>query len=226
MTCIAITRGGFGSILRFENEDVAFLHPVVQYGDAIIRKSDDLPDLYNRIEWHRLMTLAGYENKLLVEGMVHLSVLEIKAAKEQSSRQIWDLLERKAVEPPSDLAGITAMVVADRRAVDLKEQKKMTAETTEQTVAKKSTGDFDPNSIIHFGTPDAKEGEPAPAAWGPTNCPYRADSKRSGRWAKLRHGMTVQEAVENGQSVKNISDMTQRGFIKLVPVAAQHKNAA
>lgn len=217
MTCIAVTRGGFGTILRFESDRVAFVHPVVQYGDAIIREASDLPDLYNRIEWPKLMRLAGVTNQLLLDAIDHLSLIEERAARVDSSPRIWGALMALAKDPPDTLPDIAAMVAADRTFTDKKENPRMAIENTNEAekVTRKSTGDFAPDTVIHYGAD--KEGVP----WSAERSPYKLDSKRSERWAKVRDGMTVQEVVDAGLPASKIGDMVERGFITLHPVAAQ-----
>ena len=220
MVCLAITRQGFGDVYVFENDREAYFHPIVQYGDAIIRHHEDLPELYNRLEWIKLMRIAGYENQLLEESMVLLSGIEQQGARVRSARTIWDFLVRKAKSPPNDIETVCAVIQQDRAATDLpQKENKMDAETDTQPRLR-DTGEFDANSLIHYGKD--KEGN----AWSADNCPYLANSKRSVRWSKLREGMTVQQALENGQSLKNLRDMTERGFIVIAPASADKKHAA
>jgi hypothetical protein len=226
MTTLAITRGGFGIVLRFPDDRSAYLHPVVQYGDAIARDPEALMDCYNRIEWPKIMRMAQYENQLLVDALDHLSPVEERAARANSCDELFRRLLMRAVDPPAlpeslsseeelrqSYARIFAMVAKDRVSQDKELRQQMAAENTTDEVKTPNTGEFAADTKIHFGKD--KDGK----AWGPSHSPYKPDSKRSARWAKIKRGMTILQALENGQSLKNIRDMTERGFITLHPVA-------
>jgi hypothetical protein len=215
MVCVAVTRGGFGAIFKFESERDAFFHPVVQYGDAIIQGPDDLLKLYNRLEWTRLMSAAGYQNQILQEAMIHLGVTEGRLARAKSAPDIWRLLCERAKDPPNTLGEIVDIVRADRTASDQpKETKRMSeAQTTEttKTPASPRTGNVDPTASINFGVD--KEGKP----YGAENLPYRADSNRAGRFLKLQPGMTAADAVKAGIPARYLEVMHEKGFIVLNP---------
>lgn len=206
---IAITGAGFGEILKFETYDDAFLHPVVQYGDAIARSAEELPDLYNRYEWRKLMKLAGVEDKLVEDALDTLSIVEERAVRVGMSEKIWRMLGGKAQDPPADIAGIFAMVARDRRP----QEKKMAAETTSDTPAAKSTGEYAPDTKLRYGV-DA-EGK----KWSAQHCPFREGSNRATRWVKFKNNCTVEWLLNNGFTLKNLDDMVTRGFVTVHPKA-------
>jgi hypothetical protein len=223
MVCIAVTRGGFGAILKFQSERDAFLHPVVQYGDAIIESPDDLLRLYNRLEWTKLMRAAGYQNQILQEAMVHLGVTEARLARDKSAPDIWRLLCERATDPPDTLGEILDIVKADRTALNngRKETRSMSeAGTTNETTSTPRTGNVDPTASINFGAD--KEGRP----YGAENLPYRADSNRAGRFLKLKQGMTATEAVKAGVAARYLEAMHDKGFIVLNPPPPPRPEAA
>jgi hypothetical protein len=225
MTTLAITRGGFGTVLRFPDDRSAYLHPVVQYGDAIARDPEALMDCYNRIEWPKIMRVAQYENQLLVDALDHLSPVEERAARANSCGELFRRLLMRAVDPPAlpenlssveelrhSYARIFAMVAADRVSQDKELRQQMAAENTEDIAKTPKTGNLNPTTKLHFGRD--KEGK----AWGPDHCPYKPDSKRSARWALVKKGMTVLQAVEAGLPARYIEDMVEREFLVLHPV--------
>lgn len=239
MNCIAITRGGFGSVLLFESAEEAFLHPVVQYGDAIVPSAEDLPELYNKTEWVRLMRLAGVDDRLAEDALVYLSPLEERSLRRRMSEKIWTRLTERAIPPPSDIETIQDMISRDRSEVDrrtgvsvqtatdaapkpITKKAQKEAERAERAAAKAAapaapaksepkpdTGDFNPATKIRFGKD--KEGK----SYSATHMPYRADSNRAGRWATLKNGITVKKVVEAGLRPRHLADMVERGFITL-----------
>lgn len=221
MTCVVVTRGGWGSVLKFENRSLAFVHPVVQYGDAFVEDPESVALQYNRLEWNRLALLANVPSAVR-DDLLSIPRREADAWRAQTAARIYTALVNMASPPPSSVETISAMVATDRT----HKEKRMTVETTadidEAPVKEKitrKTYDFHKESIIHFGVrPDTKdaEGNVVPGTpYSTDSGPYRAESKREKRWKELRDGMTVEEAMKGLTTGKNINDMRNRGFIVL-----------
>jgi hypothetical protein len=190
MPYYVITRQGWGTVLVFDDARSANLHPVTQYGDAVIGSIVDLLDQYNRKEWRRLCKLVGYS------GGQDLEVLDrtIRPAEERLVRsrmapRIMELLGEVAKPPPDDLPGILAMVASDRTPVE--NNSMSDASTTETDAAKppRSYGGFRADQVVQLGK-DAN-GNP----YGPDNNPYKPGSNRAVRFSGISNGMTVEQVI-------------------------------
>ena len=233
MTCVAITRGGFGTAWVFKTRTAAFLHPIVQYGDALLCGPGDMVAQYNTIEWNNLRYLLGLPPALMT-GLPPRGVRELKAAQAPG---MWDALLRLAVGPPSDLQRICDIVAKDRSMGPTMAKKKEGAPA--DAVANEATGLTNEAKTSNLPTPvRGPKGTPQDAVitlgtdaqgnkYGPDNNPKKPGSKTHGRFASYYDGMTIAQALEAGLTTADLVYDRDKGFVSFsggtiaaVPAAA------
>lgn len=231
MTYIAITCGGNGDLWMFETRTSAFLHPLVQYGDAMLGGPGDVLDSYNRLEWAAIADRAGVrigasDTALLLRG----THVEAEAIRRRTAFLVWDGLVARAVPHPTESDRICEIVSRDRRRGVHPVSKKMQATpesvtdapTTENAeaatpVAKKEKVAAGPrapkgtelNSVIRFR--QDKNG----VAYGPDNNPKRPGTAGHQRFALYVDGMTVSEALAAGIWGADVAWDIEHGFISV-----------
>jgi hypothetical protein len=237
VVCVAILGEGWTDVLKFFTEREAFLHPVVQYGDALICGADDVSALYNRAERPRLLAKLGLPPA-------------------SADGAAWRLLQQVAAVPPEDYTTVRAMVVRNR--LSLRKAKKMSVEDTENMVAaeqeeKRKRGGrrrAKPEAAQEAGqeasaqTEEGGEGEvnrAAPRAprapmpentvlryaedpegrpWSPNHMPCRTGTARYEKFSRFTDGMTVGELRAKNIPHALIHAYVDRGWIRpegLVP---------
>jgi hypothetical protein len=218
VVCVAVTRGGFGDVWLFKSRTEAFLHPLVQYGDAILTGSDSVRDQYNQLEWNMLRRLAG-----LSQVAMGQAPKAWRAMAEEQAPYIFDALVTRAHTVPTDPAEICRVVTWDRR-LGTVAKKKDTApvETTTEAPAAdaaaktsnlpapvKGPKGVPQDAIIAFGT--NKEG----VAYGPegTANPKKEGSKTRTRFAMYTEGMTIKQALDAGITTADLVYDKDHGFI-------------
>jgi hypothetical protein len=239
VVCVAILGEGWTEVLRFSTVREAFLHPIVQYGDALICGADDVSAQYNGLERPRLLAKLG-----------------IPPASTDGTA--WRLLQQVAEQPPEDYATVRAMVARNR----LKLRKvKMSVENTEdmaneeQQKTKRARGSRTKNTAQdaaeqRVGEPDGAEEAatavdaaprqpPRPArapmpdntvlrysqdsegrSWSPDHMPCRPGTARYEKFSRFTDGMTVGELRAKNIPHSLIHAYVDRGWIRtegLVP---------
>lgn len=204
MTCVAITRGGYGEAWLFESHEEADLHPLIQYGDAIISDPKKVLSEYNSLDVHKLLDIIG--NDELKE--TYLDELNSSWMIPPSLGRVFQELVRIASPVLTDPVDICNLVRKDRT-LYLKERLEMAkAKKTDPKTAPdkgksatpkgKGTGDFGEKDTIHFlADGDGKK-------YGPKNNPEREDSKRAERFLLYKDGMTVQAFVKAGGAIRDL----------------------
>lgn len=200
MVAIAVTRNGKGEFWRFENRSEADLHPLVQYGDAILDGSLDILSNYTLRELPEFFDRAGLEPTRLEDLQRAAGGLErkMRAGLENLAEDAWARLLERATEPPTDSSEICKLVREDRIATLNTSRKETTMTDTAAAPAdtKKKGGrtpkasKFGDEAVITLGSD--KEGK----KYGPDNNPKRG--KAADRFAKYADGMTVKQAKEAG----------------------------
>jgi hypothetical protein len=126
---IVVTRNGMGDWLLFDTFEDADSHPLVQYGDVIMSRHEDILTQWTRLELPSLMEI------LELEGMPidRETIL-------RNSAKIWARMAARAARPPEDPAEICAMVRRDRE-LSKKERVRMnaTADTAPKADKKKAS---------------------------------------------------------------------------------------
>lgn len=216
MVCVAITRGGLGDVWLFDTRTAAYLHPLVQYGDALLTTASDVVSQYNKLEWQSLRALAG-----LPLAILPTTPREWQMFAEFQADHILDSLTKRAVRPSSDPQQICDTVSRDRRLGTIMAKKKDTAPADATTTAAASTetkvagqvrgpkgvpGD----AVVQMGT------DTAGAKYGPDNNPKKVGSKTHGRFAGYVEGMTVTEALATGLTTADLVYDAAHGFVSFV----------
>jgi hypothetical protein len=215
LTCVAITRGGVGSLWKFRSVIDADTHPLVQVGDAILSSEDDMMSTF------RLPELADLAARL---DSPHLATA-IRSWTGQVARQdhlhyvqkLWALVQRQASPPPGDPAEIVRLIRQDRTETrstgvtvrlhpSARSQHNMTEEAT-KTRPPAREPKIATTGVITFG----KNAEGV--EYGVENNPKRAGSAANERFARYKAGMTVAEAIEAGVTRADINWDVKQGFI-------------
>ena len=219
MVCVAVTRGGFGDVWLFDSRTEAFLHPIVQYGDALLLGPEDLVYQYNWLEWNNLRRLAGME-PLPPADLTRRQHLAISG---QQSGRIFEALLARASRPPSDPQQTCDIVSRDRRLGTMAKKKEdapkppagtvRVAPTPKDGDAVSPVGVRGPkgvplDAVIHMG--HNKDGVP----FGPDNNPKKPGSKTHGRFALYVQDMTIEQAIAAGIPTADLVYDRDHGFIK------------
>lgn len=220
MTCLAVTRGGHGDVWLFDTRTVAYLHPLVQYGDALVQGPTDIVHQYNRLDWNTLRSVAGLPPAQLPD-----TPREWRMFAEFQADQVYDALVKRASRPPLDPQQICDMVSRDRRLGTMAKKKDtapadVTAAQAPAVAGAAATAGSLPttrgpkgvplDAVIHMGK--NKEDK----HYGPDNNPKKPGSKTHGRFAKYSHGMTVQQALDVGIPTADLVYDREHGFISFV----------
>lgn len=197
---------------------------LVQYGDPILGRPDDIRRFYSVDEIVRL----------LPEAPRHLSLSSPAVLRDASSLdKIWRMMHEAARNPPGP-DQIVAIVAQDRRltrqggvqvrtgtgdrsmddvaavaAEKPKKEKKARAPKAERTTPINTSAKFSDTSVISFGKD--KEGKD----WGPENNPKRPNSATWARFKLYQSGMTLKEAMDAGVTRGDINWDSKQGFIIL-----------
>lgn len=225
MTCVAVTREGWGNFYAFDSKEEAHNHALIQYGDAVMDGPEDLLRNYNLLEIGRLLSRLGDERlRLATLRSIHpdlgLSYTQrIKLLRERS-REIWDLVLSQAQRPPSDPETIIRLVQADRQSLTESTMDEKTQDTTKKSKAEKAPKEkkepkpprYTAQSIVHLlSDADGKQ-------YGPDHNPKRAGSASAERFARYRDGITVGELLDHEAQTKVFADLdydVSKGFIEI-----------
>lgn len=207
MVCVAVTRGGWGDVWRFEDRQSADLHPLVQYGDAILEEDDRVTRQYSTHEAGRLLQMIGDERlrqSVLMpihpdRGLTESQRVERLA---ERSEEIFQGLLQISRDPPTDPTEVLRLIRSDRIST-IKEGQEMADEKNKTTAAaapkepKAPKAPREPrapkyadSAVITMGAD--KDGK----KYGGDNNPKRAGSNTHTRFGYLRDGLTVGEFVK------------------------------
>lgn len=221
MVCVAVTRGGAGSLWRFASLTEADDHPIVQYGDAVVCSPEDVLRTFRDTEMAALAERAG-QPRLRDALRAWAPGAASRRDREAYAEQLWSAMQKSASPPPRDPSEIVRLVREDRVAArsapqvyrlhPTERRDKMTDATTTETTKKAPPTrqpKFAGSTVISLGTD--KEG----AKFGPSNNPKKAGSKSAERFALYEDGMTVDQAVEKGITRADIDNDQAKGLITL-----------
>ena len=200
MVCLAVTRGGWGDVWRFKDRQSADLHPLVQYGDAILDESDPISRQYNVLEVGRLIEMTGDEKlRQSVLMPIHpdrgLGQSERVRRLDERSEEIFAALLRISKDPPTEPTEVLNLIRSDRIAMikegrDMADEKNKTGANAGAAAAPKPAKEpkapkYRDDQVITMGAD--KDGK----KFGGDNNPKRAGSLAHARFAHLKDGMTV-----------------------------------
>jgi hypothetical protein len=213
LVCVAVTRGGLGDCWLFDRRQDAYLHPIVQYGDALVEVPDDLVRQYNKLEWSSLRVLAG----LHASDYRNMHRREFADLQNIQAPTILEALITRAQRPPLDLQQVCDTVSRDRRMGPVMAKKRedapqdavATAPAVKNAPPPQVRGpkDVPQDATIHFGA--NKEG----MQYGPHNNPKKAGSKAHDRFAVYQEGMTIAQALEAGITTADLTYDRDHGFV-------------
>lgn len=202
---VAVTRGGFGIVYLFSSRQEADLHPLIQYGDAILTGPEDVTRQYSLVEMPRFLALLGDEElRVTVLAEVHPDLglsgrdrLDRVAAR---AGAVWHRLLSVAVGVPSDPSEVLAVVRSDRAAMAEQQRKETTvaeektkpAKAPKAAAAPKPAKEAKPPKFAYDSTIKMLA-DKAGKAYGKDNNPKRAGSSAAERFAFLKDGMTVKK---------------------------------
>lgn len=223
---VAVTRGGWGDFWLFDTAAEADLHPLIQYGDAILTGPEDITRQYNLLEIGRLLATLGSDDlRVEVLSRMHpdldLPNRERVAIVEASSERIWGLIVGRASPPPNDADAIVAQIRADRvlmiKENTVTDTTKTAAVPAKDKAAKPAAAPRAPKyaptaKIVMLADKEGKK-------YGKDHNPKRTGSKAHAAFAKLTDGMTVEAYVKalDSQSVAftEIDYGVKKGFFKI-----------
>lgn len=225
MPCIAVTRGGLGDVWLFDSLTKADEHALVQYGDALCDGADRIIRIWSPSE---LVSLAErFSDSRLAQEMSGKKKLS------EFTGRLWNLMVSVAKRPPADPAEVLRLVAEDRKKTRTsgviqrphpnEGSANMADETEKPKKEKKAKGTgpgkrqpkFAGTSVISFGH-DAKAGKDyGPQADGSFHNAKKDGSGAATRFAKLKAGMTIDEALAAGVTRGDINWDEGQGFIKL-----------
>jgi hypothetical protein len=215
LVCVAVTRGGFGDVWLLKDRAAAYLHPLVQYGDALLTRPEDLLDQYNWLEWGSLRELAGLPRHTVVVTVPR----QQRLTKGEQAPEIFEALIRRAHPAPTSAEEICIRVREDRRLGTIMAKQKANAPADPAPAAEtapKGTGNLPIvrgpkgvplDAVIRFG--QDKQGN----SYGPDNNPKKVGSKTHGRFAMYVDGMTVQQALDAGIQTADLNYDREHGFV-------------
>lgn len=195
---IAVTRAGLGDWLLFDTFEEADEHPLVQYGDVIMRRQSCIFTQFTRLEIPWLLELLD---------LGHLPT--DRKTLENNAEKMWARMRGRSQRPPSDPAVVCETIRRDRQLTKTERKRKMAEAKTEEKKPKPAatTRKFPGNAKITLLAD--KEGNP----YGPKNNPKREGSASHGRFAMYYNGMTVDEYLSKGGLYADLPHDTGKGFI-------------
>lgn len=240
---LAVTRSGFGAAWRFEDRYAALRHPLVQPGDAVMDEAADLLRLYSPGQLIKLCSSQGLgalvgrvESRLLELGAMSSRLLVEALERDYLHEEIWAALDGQAAEPPQDPVTLLNLIQSDRDSELLERRMAKTEktpaadpkpakETKVPTIKGVDGADLPMTTRLTFGTYDKnvpavkdKEGkETKPASVVTTKYDIGENNPKSRgageRFAKYKHNMTFQQAVDSGVNGADIAWDLKKGFI-------------
>lgn len=231
VSCVAITRGGWGTIYSFKNKAEADNHPLVQYGDAVLDGPESVTTQYNVLEIGRLLAMLGCEKlRLSVLRSIHPD-LGLKHSDRvrrvaERAREIWELIEQAAVQPPSDPSLIFKQVAEDRKSMTKEStmsenEKTKAAETQANTKAPKAPKEAKAPKPPKYGDNDVirLQSDAEGKQYGKEHNPKRTGSASAIRFSNYTDGMTVGELLKMGDTqAKVFGDLDYdqaKGYIEI-----------
>jgi len=229
VTCVAVTRGGMGEPWLFESRAEADLHPLVQYGDALLSGPEDVLTQYGLHQLPLLLRVIGDEHltRRVLSAVPDPGVArEVKRreAAEQHTAAVFAALEARAKAPPASPARVCELIRRDRELYS-EERRKMPEVTntaaggkSKAAAAAKPAKDVKPprypsDSVITLLAD--KDGK----AYGKNNNPKRAGSKAAEHFALYTSGMKVGKFIEAGGTLADLAFDEGKKFIKVAPKA-------
>lgn len=207
---VAVTRNGLGDFWSFECWQDAWDHALIQYGDVILQRKEDitkqymrheLPDLIRRVVGDKTQQARIYQGFSSGDDSNSLSLL-------------WSHVRSASSPAPTDPAFICNQVRIDRNTPTNRNPRGTTMTTTAAPKAKKeSTGPrppkYNPESkITLLKDKDGKQ-------YDKDNNPKRPGSSSHGRFAAYVNGMTVKAANDAGITSADLDNDTKKGFISV-----------
>lgn len=215
MSCIVVTCGGWGDVWSHETRTEAWLHPLTQYGDALIESSRDVLDEYNAYEWPRLaefvdIKLTAHDLMSLASGVDR----EARAVRERTVDTIWACLQSAAEPALTNPEAICEQVSRDKRRSTMAKKEPTVKVVAEKKAPAEKTASGPrgtPHDAVIRLQVDAKTGK----TYGVDHNPKKAGSKGAERFAMYEDGMTVKAAIDSGIWAADITWDIGKGFIAL-----------
>ena len=192
-----VTRQGWGDLWRMPSADEAELHPLVQFGDAVVTGPEGILRQYNLLELPRMVRLLG------VPGLSQEVEDELARLQDLPDRKrllpdhlmvrIWTRMVGMARVPPSKAEKIVDLIRMDRQVTKEKIMADKAAAKT--AAAPKAPKVVPPKRASKYGEADTisllKGGEDNKPYHGTDNNPKRKGSKAADWFRGYKDGMTV-----------------------------------
>lgn len=184
----------------FDSFEQADQHPLVQYGDVIMKSYEDIPRQWTSLELPDLISS-------LEMGEIDLEENWLK----RHGRAVWARMLARSERPPTDPALICELITRDRK-LSIKERKMADTKTS-----KKPKGDAPtPRKKLYAGDLKItlladKEDKP----YGKKNNPKRAGTASADRFEFYKNGMTIDQYVAAGGKYADIKNDVEHNFISV-----------
>lgn len=205
---VAITRNGLGDLWSFETVQDVWDHALIQYGDVVLERKEDILRMYMP---HEVLPFAQRicEDE---EALVRVEQMLRTGLTDSALSILWAGVRRLARPAPTDPAFICNQVRIDRRTPTDRSSrgKTMDTTTTEAPKAKEPKAPkYSPTAKITMGKD--KDGK----SYGADNNPKRAGSASATRFAAYKSGMTVEAALAAGITTADLDHDSKKGFISV-----------
>lgn len=214
-TVVAVTRNGRGDLWRFDTEEEAYRHPLIQYGDPVLTCPADVRRFFNRQYIDPLLLRLEDEDfrQMVMRGVEAVrSQQELESVYRQYQDHIFKRMIHRAASVPQDPGKVFELIVYDRDRynVGLK-GKTMNATATDAPTApaKEKKAKYAADAKITLLAD--KEGN----SYGPKNNPKREGSKAHARFASYKTGMTVEAFLKGDGTTADLDNDVAKGFIKV-----------
>jgi len=213
VVCLVVTRAGWGDVWSHESRTHAWLHPLTQYGDAILDGPESIISEYGAYEWAAAadlaqVTLPELDLQILRQGAVR----ECRAVMARTAGLLWDALLDAASPALTDPSRVCEQVSRDRRNTTMAKKEAAPKVHAEKPAGeKKSAGPRGTATDATIHMLFDKSGK----QYGADNNPKKVGSKGHERFAQYVDGMTVEAALKAGVWAADVSWDVSKGFIEL-----------
>lgn len=234
MTVVAVTRGGAGDPWLFESREEADLHPLVQYGDAVLAGPEDVLSQYGLHQLPVLLRVVGDDHlSRRVATAIPDWGVATEAKRREAARQlcgaVFEALARRARTPPQSPARVCELIRTDREkytkerrmpevnpnagkpaAAGTGNNKGATTAKSKPTSPKRAPRYAEDHVITLLADAEGKK-------YGKGNNPKRAGSATATRFEAYKDGMTVKKAQEAGITVADLDYDIGKKYVKVGP---------
>lgn len=208
---IAVTRNGLGDFWRFDSVEAVWDCALIQYGDVVLSRKEDIERMYMP---HEILDLV--RRVCRDETLSRVEQTLNSGMRSEAMSLVWAGVLRSAQPAPTDPVFICNQVRTDRRTPTDRSGRKSTMTSENTTATKEPTAKTEPKAPKYAPTAKITMGKDKEGkAYGADNNPKRAGSKSAERFASYTNGMTVEAALAAGVTTADLDYDTNKGFISI-----------